>query len=359
MKGDYNSDFSSVLSGNTNSSDDSSKASGEKASAATEIEGKGNIEKVWNFFAKNGFSAAAISGIIGNMYQESGVNPKSIQGNGKGPAAGIFQWENYNTKSSRWKALDDKAKKEGKDWKDLGVQLDFALGEMKSKDIDNRLKGKYGIINNGKSRETTDFDGRKYTLNAIPDGFKGFKQIDDVEEAVKSFEAAYERAGKPNFKRRIDKAKEVYKKYGKEAPTTDKGGSGGFGDYDDEMDIFTSTYKPSSNTTMNTNSTSDDKLIKLLNEDHSEVNRILNKSTSEEKMERLLEKMVSILESISDSSSSSITELKKIAANSKMNGQYNTNIVNGGGTNNIIQNGSGQTSSESRNSVLARQLAKG
>lgn len=359
MKGDYNSDFSSVLSGNSNSSDDSSNASGKTASAATEIEGKGNIEKVWNFFAKNGFSAAAISGIIGNMYQESGVNPKSIQGNGKGPAAGIFQWENYNTKSSRWKALDDKAKKEGKDWKDLGVQLDFALGEMKSKDIDNRLKGKYGIISNGKSKETTDFDGRKYTLNAIPDGFKGFKQIDDVEEAVKSFEAAYERAGKPNFKRRIDKAKEVYKKYGKEAPTTDKGGSGGFGDYDDEMDIFTSTYKPSSNTTTNTNSTSDDKLIKLLSGDHSEINRILNKSTSEEKMERLLEKMVSILESISDSSSSSITELKKIAANSKMNGQYNTNIVNGGGTNNIIQNGSGQTSSESRNSVLARQLAKG
>ena len=359
MKGDYNSDFSSVLSGDPNSSDDSSNASGETASAATEIEGNGNIEKVWNFFAKNGFSAAAISGIIGNMYQESGVNPKSIQGNGKGPAAGIFQWENYNTKSSRWKALDNKARKEGKDWKDLGVQLDFALGEMKGKDIDNRLKGKYGIINNGKSRETTDIDGKKYTLNAISDGFEGFKQIADVEEAVKSFEAAYERAGKPNFKRRIDKAKEVYKKYGKEASTTDEGGSGGFGDYGDEMDIFTSTYKTSSNTTMNTNSTSDDKLIKLLSGDHSEINRLLNKSTSEEKMEKLLEKMVSILESISDSSSSSITELKKIAANSKMNGQYNTNIVNGGGTNNIIQNGSGQPSSESRNSVLARQLAKG
>ena len=359
MKGDYNSDFSSVLSGDPNSSDNSSNASGETAGAATEIEGKGNIEKVWNFFAKNGFSAAAISGIIGNMYQESGVNPKSIQGNGKGPAAGIFQWENYNTKSSRWKALDTKARKEGKDWKDLGVQLDFALGEMKGKDIDNRLKGKYGIISNGKSRETTDIDGKKYTLNAIPDGFEGFKQIADVEEAVKSFEAAYERAGKPNFKRRIKKAKEVYKKYGKEAPTTDEGGSGGFGDYGDEMDIFTSTYKTSSNTTTNTNSTSDDKLVKLLSEDHSEINRNLSKSTSEEKMEKLLEKMVSILESISDSSSSSITELKKIAANSKMNGQYNTNIVNGGGTNNIIQNGSGQPSSESRNSVLARQLAKG
>ena len=354
MKGDFNSDFSSALSGNTS---DSTTTTGETSSAATEIEGKGNIEKVWNFFANNGFSAAAISGIIGNMYQESGVNPKSIQGNGKGPAAGIFQWENYNTKTSRWKALYDKAKKQGKDWKDLGVQLDFALGEMKGKDIDNRLKGKYGVISNGKSKQTTDIDGKTYTLNAIPDGFKGFKQISDVEEAVKSFEAAYERAGKPNFKRRIKKAKEVYKKYGKQ--TTTKGGSGGFGDYGDEIDTFTSTYKPTSNTTRNRNSTSDDKLINLLSSERTEINRSNNKSIAEEKMEKLLEKMVSILESISDSSSSSITELKKIAANSKMNGQYNTNIVNGGGTNNIIQNGSGHNSSESRNSALAKQLAKG
>ena len=157
-------------------------------------------KKVWAFFKSKGFSPQAIAGIMGNLYQESGVDPTAIQGGGKGPAAGIAQWENYNTKSSRWKSLYDTAKKRGKDWKDLDTQLKFLYSELTGSDIQQRMEGKIA-------------PGNLTKAGAKPMSFEKFKTTKDINQAMRLFEGAFERAGTPNFPRRLTAAKEYYKLY--------------------------------------------------------------------------------------------------------------------------------------------------
>lgn len=190
--------------GSTSGSSSGSSSSGSTYTGTISTASTKAIEKsVWDFFTGNGFSAEATAGIMGNMYQESGMNPNSIQGGGKGPAAGIFQWENYTNKSSRWANLNNYAKKKGTKWTDLETQLEFALSEIQSTDINNRLSSNHTV---------TDIDGQTYNIKKV-NGLDGFKNISSVSDGVMSFEGAFERAGKPNFKRRIQAANTYYKRY--------------------------------------------------------------------------------------------------------------------------------------------------
>ena len=168
-------------------------------------------KEVWGFFTKAGLSPAATAGIMGNLYQESGVNPKSIQGGGKGPAAGMFQWENYNTKSSRWKALYDYAASKGKDWTDLDSQLNYALSEINGNSNCN--------WNNAWKNSNWSNAG------TAPVTREQFKSETDVEKATRQFEAAFERAGKPNMPRRIDAAAQYYNLYSGSTYTGNYSGS--------------------------------------------------------------------------------------------------------------------------------------
>ena len=153
----------------------------------------GNVEQaVWTFLTGAGYSTQMAAGIMGNMYQESGVNPTRIQGNGKGPAAGICQWENYNTKSARWKQLDDYAKSKGKEWTDLQSQLEFMHMELQGtapdKYTNSLIKSKYG-------------------------GWESFSKINDIIKATDAFEICFERAGKPMMENRYAAAKKYYNKF--------------------------------------------------------------------------------------------------------------------------------------------------
>lgn len=170
-------------------------SSGASAASADNITGSDTAQKVWNYFTGAGYSKAATAGILGNMQQESGVNPASIQGNGKGPAAGIVQWENYNTKSSRWKAMSDYAASKGKDWTDLGSQLEF---------IDKELKtlGSFWSYQPNMSKAGTT--GTSYDA---------WKQSTSVDTATRQFEGAFERAGKPMMDNRISAANKYYNMY--------------------------------------------------------------------------------------------------------------------------------------------------
>lgn len=134
-------------------------------------------DTVWNFFKGKGYTDAAVAGIMGNISQESGMSPTKLQ-NGKGPAAGLFQWENYSRKSDRWKQLDDYAKGKGTSWTDLITQLEYAWSEIKSYGMEPTLKS-----------ET------------------------NVEEATEYFEKVFERAGTPNMPRRIMFAQLWYTTY--------------------------------------------------------------------------------------------------------------------------------------------------
>ena len=147
-------------------------------------------QAVWKFFTGKGYTPAATAGIMGNMEQESGMKPDIIQGNGRGPAAGICQWENYNTKSARWKDMNAHAQSNGKDWTDLQSQLEF---------IDIELQGKS--------------PGDNYTSTLLKKnwgGYEGFKAITDYKQATEAFEKSFERASKINWNNRYAGAKKYY-----------------------------------------------------------------------------------------------------------------------------------------------------
>ena len=162
-----------------------------------DISGISDYEQaVWTYFTSRGYTPQATAGIMGNMYQESGVNPTAIQGGGKGPAAGICQWENINTGGARWGILKKYADSKGVDWKDLQTQLEY---------LEMELSGDQSKI---------AVDTYTSTLVKKRGGVSALKSMTDVEKALYFFEETFERAGKPNYPRRIKAANEYMAKFG-------------------------------------------------------------------------------------------------------------------------------------------------
>lgn len=93
--------------------------------------------KIWNLFVATGeLTEVAIAGIMGNMYAESNLQPRIVQGgsyndeiivDGK-TGYGLCQW----TSEGRQKALKDFAKQMNKSSGDAEVQVQFCLHEMRS-----------------------------------------------------------------------------------------------------------------------------------------------------------------------------------------------------------------------------------
>ena len=164
------------------------------------LQGSNYAEQVWSYLTSSGFSKECTAAILGNMDQESGVNPTSIQSNGNGPAAGICQWENINKKAGRWLNLYNYAQSKGKDWTDLQCQLDFLISELQGGDPTTLSK-----------------------LNNYYGGFNNFKSSTDIDWAVEAFERSFERAGKPNMPHRIEAAHYYYNLYKDFTPTSEKG----------------------------------------------------------------------------------------------------------------------------------------
>lgn len=90
------------------------------------LSGNNNTEKIWKYFKKQGFSDAGVSGIMANLYHESGLESSRLQ-NGGGPGRGLAQWE-----GPRFTALQEFARGRSKSWTDLPTQLDFLMHEMKT-----------------------------------------------------------------------------------------------------------------------------------------------------------------------------------------------------------------------------------
>lgn len=87
-------------------------------------------------FVGLGYTKEAASGIVGNLYQESGVNPRTRPGD-KGTAHGIAQW-----RGDRWANMQKFARSRGTDPYDFKTQLDFIdyeLGTSNGGNIRNRL----------------------------------------------------------------------------------------------------------------------------------------------------------------------------------------------------------------------------
>ncbi|QDP42862.1 tail associated lysin [Bacillus phage vB_BmeM-Goe8] len=136
--------------------------------AATPVTGNSNSEKAWNFFASKGMSEGAIAGIMGNLQQESQIDPTA-------PNGGLAQWL-----GPRRKDLNNYAKQTGGDVNSMETQLNFLWKELES--------GQYGSIDE---------------LNKL-----------NPTEAAKYFEKHYEKAGKPMMEKRIGYANDWYNQYG-------------------------------------------------------------------------------------------------------------------------------------------------
>lgn len=142
----------------------------------TELVGSDNAEKVWNFFKKQGFSAEATAGIMGNFQRESGMNP-AITEIGNGIGFGLAQWSfERRTKLENW------SKENNLDVASLTAQLNFTIEEMKN--IQFGLKS-----------------------------FEDFKNIRDVSEATELFERYFERAGVVALAERLRFAEAFYRQY--------------------------------------------------------------------------------------------------------------------------------------------------
>jgi hypothetical protein len=145
-----------------------------------------NAQATWTFFTGKGYSPHATAGIMGNLQQESGLDP-TIKQHGGGPGRGIAQW---TVNEERFKGLQAHAQSKGKDWTDLQSQLEWVDIEL-----------------NGRDAAT------KSHLNKRFGGIEGFKKATDTRWAVEAFEKSYERAGKPNYTNRYKFAEEFYSKF--------------------------------------------------------------------------------------------------------------------------------------------------
>jgi len=143
------------------------------------LTGNTNAEKVFNYLIGYGFTEQAAAGVIGNLMQESSVNPQSRQLGG-GPGRGIMQWGTGPGSGGRWDALVAWAASSGKDpWK-LDTQVEWMMKEMRSYGTLNRLKG-----------------------------------VTNVKKAVEIFESEMEKAGTPNYPRRYQLAADALASFGK------------------------------------------------------------------------------------------------------------------------------------------------
>ena len=54
-------------------------------------------EQIWFYLLGKGFSKEVVAGIMGNMFQESGLDSTSVTGR----AAGLCMWQDYQAKAGR------------------------------------------------------------------------------------------------------------------------------------------------------------------------------------------------------------------------------------------------------------------
>lgn len=156
-------------------------------------------EQAWSYFLGKGFNKKAIAGVMGNLQQESGINPTTIQGNGRGPGTGLVQWGD-SMDGGRWNALEKWAKAEGKDKWDMQTQLDYLWLEMTNGSHDaywRRAGTAVGIDLSGSKEEPV----------------KKFGAINNIEKAMIAFELTIERAGKKHNETRLKYANNFYEKY--------------------------------------------------------------------------------------------------------------------------------------------------
>ena len=168
------------------SDEDSGTTSSSTTSANINLTGNTNAEKIWNFLISKGYTKAGAAGVMGNLYAESGLNPKNIQNSyeskygdddaytkavdsksrGKEAFAkdsagyGLAQWTYHTRKRGLYEATVD----QGKSIADLGGQLTYLDAELqKYTDLYKALKSTTSV-NTASDRVLKEFE-RPAVLN--------------------------------------------------------------------------------------------------------------------------------------------------------------------------------------------------
>jgi hypothetical protein len=145
---------------------------------ATKSVGAG-AANIFKFFKTHGFSDEQAAGWIGNLTQESGLNPGIVQPNGEGH--GLAQWGH-----GRFDALVSFAKSRNKPWQDLATQLDFILKELAGPE-----SAASAAIHAAKTvQQAVDAIGLKYERFGVAGNRSG-----PAEAAYKRFKGKYAEGG--------------------------------------------------------------------------------------------------------------------------------------------------------------------
>ncbi|MDA2497109.1 phage tail tip lysozyme [Bacillus cereus] len=150
-----------------------------------------NFNKVWKFFKDLGFSDEATAGIMGNLQQESQMDPTSKQGNGRKPGRGLAQWETNKIRggSGRWETLEKFADRENLDKWDLYTQLKFIWWEL------------------------TEEPWIKSQVKKYAGSLEQFMKIKNIDDAIIKWEKMYEQAGNPVLEDRKKFAYAIYTRF--------------------------------------------------------------------------------------------------------------------------------------------------
>lgn len=164
----------------------------------SDLEGGTNAEKIFNGLVAQGYSEAAASAVVGNLYREAGVDAagdiKLHSENADGSSIGIAQWT-----GGRKEAFLAFAEAAGEPWPDTGleVQLKYMLMELSSNQwMWTSIGSEYG--------------------EQCAMSLAEFKGLDDPEFATRVFCAMYERCHIQNaaLPYRTRKALETYNAFG-------------------------------------------------------------------------------------------------------------------------------------------------
>jgi hypothetical protein len=149
--------------------------------------GSKNAEKAFNYFKSKGMTPEQSAGIVGNLIQESGVNPNST--NPSSGNTGIAQWDPVD----RWGNLVNGKTFKGKEWK--------GVGESGSRNLENQLRYLYWEMDSGSGGL----------------GLARYKQQTTLEGATELFLKDFERPGAHEevLPKRITNAKGVIREYEK------------------------------------------------------------------------------------------------------------------------------------------------
>lgn len=149
-----------------------------------------NFNKVWKFFKDLKFSDEATAGIMGNLQQESQMDPKSKQYNG-GPGRGLAQWETKKIRggSGRWETLEKFADRHNLDKWDLYTQLKFIWWEL------------------------TEEPWIKSQVKKYAGSLEQFMKIKNIDDAIIKWERLYEQAGNPVLGDRKKFAYAIYTRF--------------------------------------------------------------------------------------------------------------------------------------------------